>query len=120
MVGVSALGYLLLGGLFVWAGIDHFRRFDDVRSMLVGRGWPQAGALLTAASVFQIVAGLCLAVGVLRPLAALGLAGFTVAATLLLLDFWRFDGEQREAMRSGFVVNVGLFGGLLVAAGGSW
>jgi putative oxidoreductase len=115
----AGLGFLLLGGLFVWAGIDHFRRFAAIRSMLVGRGWPQAGALLTAASIYQIAAGLGLVLDVLRPLAALGLAGFTVAASLLLLNFWHFEGEEREALRSGFGVNVGLLGGLLVAFGAS-
>jgi putative oxidoreductase len=113
------IGHLLLGGLFVWAGIDHFLRFREVEAMLVGRGWPRAGALLAAASAFQILAGLGLAVGVLRPWAALGLAAFTVAASLLLLDFWRFQGEQRGAMRSGFAVNVGLVGGLILAFGAS-
>ena len=59
------LGYLLLGGLFVSAGFDHFRRFPAVEAMLAGRGWPAPRALLAAASAFQIVAGLCLVFDVL-------------------------------------------------------
>lgn len=113
----TGLGYLLLGAPFVWAGIDHFRRFAAVRAMLVARRWPAPGALLAAASAFEIVAGLGLALGVARPPAALLLAGFTMAASLLLLDFWRFEGPEREAMRAGFSVNVGLVGGLLIAFG---
>jgi putative oxidoreductase len=116
MQTLAAIGHLLLGGLFVWAGADHFTRFAAVRSMLSDRGWPLPGPLLAAASVFQIVAGLCLVVGIARPLAAIALAAFTAAASLLLLDFWRFDGPPREGMRSGFAVNVGLVGGLLLAA----
>ena len=111
------LGYLLLGGVFVWAGIDHFLRFAVVRKMLEDRNWPSPGPALTVASLFQIVAGLCLIAGVLRPWAALALAAFTVAATLLLLDFWNFEGPPREGMRSGFTVNVALVGGLLLAFG---
>lgn len=113
----AGLGHLLLGGIFVWAGIDHFRRFAAVEAMLAERRWPRPAPLLAAASVLQIVAGLGLALDVLRPLAALLLAGFTVAASVTLLDFWRFDGPEREGMRSGFVVNLGLVGGLLVAFG---
>jgi putative oxidoreductase len=115
----TGLGYLLLGGLFVWAGVDHFRRFAAVKAMLEGRGWPAPGALPALASAFQIVAGLCLAFGVLRAAAALGLAGFTIAASVLLLDFWRFEGDEREGMRSGFAVNLALAGGLLLAFGES-
>ena len=110
-----ALGYLLMGGLFAFSGIDHTFRFATVRSMLAGRGWPMPGALLAAASVFEFAAGLGLALGVARAWAALGLAAFTVAASLMLLDFWRFEGPEREGMRSGFLVNVGLVGGLLLA-----
>ena len=116
---IESLGYLLLGGLFIWAGIDHFRRFEAVKAMLAGRGWPQPGLLLALASGFQIVAGFYLAIGMLRPYAALGLAVFTVAATLLLLDFWRFEGPEREGLRNGFVQNCGVLGGLLVAFGQS-
>ena len=115
----TGLGYLLLGGLFVWGGLDHFLRFGTVKAMLVERGWPAPGVLLAIASVFQIVAGLGLILGILRPLAALGLACFTIAATLLLLDFWRFEGPQREGMRSGFIVNLAVLGGLLLAFGQS-
>lgn len=113
------LGHLLLGGLFVFAGFDHFLRFEAVSGMLAQRGWTRPRPMLAVASVFQVVAGLGLALGVLRPWAALGLAAFTVAASLTLLDFWRFQGQQREGMRSGFLVNVGLLGGLILAFGES-
>lgn len=73
------------------------------------------GGLLAAASIFEFAAGLCLALGVARAWAALGLAAFTVAATLQFLDFWRFRGPEREGMRSGFLVNVGLVGDLPLA-----
>lgn len=45
----------------------------------------------------------------------MGLAAFTVAASLYFLDFWRFKGPEREGMRSGFLVNVGLVGSLPLA-----
>ena len=105
--------------MFVFAGFDHFLRFEAVSGMLAQRGWTRPRPMLAVASVFQVVAGLGLALGVLRPWAALGLAAFTVAASLTLLDFWRFQGQQREGMRSGFLVNVGLLGGLILAFGES-
>lgn len=111
----AAVGYLLLGGIFVFAGIDHFRRFQAVKGLVAHRGLPAPGAILAAVSVFQILAGLCLALGPLRPWAALGLAGFTLAASLLFLDFRRAEGADRMWMRSQLVVNVGLLGGLILA-----
>ena len=115
----TSLGHLLLGGLFVFAGVDHFLRFEAVSKMLAERGWASPGPILAAASAFQIVAGLGLALGPLRPWCALGLAAFTIAASLTLLDFWRFQGPPRDGSRSVFVVNVGLLGGLILAFGES-
>lgn len=112
-----ALGHLMMGGLFVFAGIDHFTHFRAVKALVAGRGWRPAGPILAAVSAFQIAAGLCLALGLFRPWAALGLAAFTVLASLSFLAFWRAEGAERMWMRSEFLVNAGLIGGLLLAAG---
>lgn len=112
---VASFGYLLMGGLFAFAGVDHAFRFRRVRSMLTQRGWPTPGALLAAASILEFVAGLGLALGFARAWSALVLAALTVVASVLLLDFWRFTGPERDGMRLGFTVNVGLVGGLLLA-----
>lgn len=111
------LGHLLLGGLFVFAGIDHFTHFRAVKALLAGRGWRPAGPILAAVSAFQIAAGLCLALGPFRPWAALGLAAFTALASFSFLAFWRAEAAERMWMRSEFLVNAGLVGGLLLAAG---
>ncbi len=113
----SGLGFLLLGGVFVAAGIDHALRFGAVKAMLADKGWPAPGAVLVAASVFEAVCGLGLVLGILRPWAALGFAGFTIAATLLVLDFWRFEGPPRDGLRSAFMINFAVLGGLLLALG---
>lgn len=97
---VAAFGYLLIGGLFVSAGVDHAFRFGHVRAMLSQRRWPMPGALLSAASLLELVAGLGLAFGVARAWSALVLVGFTVVASVLLLDFWHFTGLEREGMRT--------------------
>ncbi|MFQ8432586.1 DoxX family protein [Amaricoccus sp. W119] len=111
----ATLACLLMGGIFVFAGVDHFRNFAAVKAMVASHGWPAAGPLLAGVSAFQIATGLCLALGPLRPWAALGLAAFTVAASLSFLAFWRAEGTDRMWMRSEFIVNVGLVGGLLLA-----
>src|SRR5262249_32826069 len=79
---------LLLGGLFVWAAAVHFVTFKDVSSMLAGRGFPAPAFLLAAGSVVELAGGLCLILGVGRPYAAAALAIFTIAATVMMLDFW--------------------------------
>jgi uncharacterized membrane protein YphA (DoxX/SURF4 family) len=50
------------------------------------------------------------------PIAAFALAGFTIVATFLCLDFWRMQGQQREIALNGALTNVAVVGGLLIAA----
>jgi putative oxidoreductase len=113
---VRQLGFLLLGGLFVWGGAMHFATFKDVAAMIAERGFPAPAFLLTAGSIVEIVGGLCLILGIGRPYAAAALIVFTIAASLMMLDFWRYSGVERQSLRSGFMTNIAIIGGLLLAA----
>ena len=100
------------------ASLEWVRAAENV--CLIGpAGTGKSHLLLALGSALQIVAGLCVITGVGRPLAALALAAFTIAATVTLLDFWHFEGPPRESMRSGFIVNFAVLGGLLLAFGQS-
>ncbi|MET0599263.1 MAG: DoxX family protein [Mesorhizobium sp.] len=113
---LDEIGMLFMGGVFMWAGIDHFLRFKEVVSQLESQGFPAPRPLLAAGSIVEIVAGACLAIGIARPYSALALGLFTIVASVMILDFWRHSGAQREAMRSAFVINIAVVGGLMVAA----
>lgn len=113
---VHHLGFVLLGGVFVWAGAEHLLKFDTIVTQLTERQFPAPRLLLAAGSVVEIAAGLCLAAGIARPYAALALIGFTVAASVLALDFWRYSGPERQGLRSAFTINIAVVGGLVLAA----
>ncbi|MDW6021831.1 DoxX family protein [Mesorhizobium sp. BAC0120] len=111
------LGYVLLGGVFVWAGTEHSLNFRTVSAQLKERGFPAPVPLLLGAGSFmEIAAGLCVVINLARAYAAFALVGFTAAASLLALDFWRYSGAERQMLRSGFIINVAVAGGLLLAA----
>ncbi len=113
---VRHLGLLLLGGLFVWAGAMHFATFRGVAAMIGERGFPAPAFLLTAGSIVELVGGLSLILGVGGPYAAAALIAFTIAASLMMLDFWRYSGVERQDLRSAFITNTAIVGGLLLAA----
>lgn len=110
------LGLILLGGVFIWAGADHFLRFAEVAAMLKERGFPAPRAMLAAGSLVEIIAGLCLAADFHTTWAAAALILFTIAASVALLDFWRHDGAARQGLRSAFIINIAVIGGLMLAA----
>ncbi len=112
-----ALGRVLLGGLFVIGGIRHFFITDAVVPMIAARGLPMPQAVLYIGSVFQTAAGALLMFGLFVLPAALGLIVFTLAASVMLLNFWDMEkGQARTSTINVWLSNIAIIGGLLIAA----
>ena len=112
---IEALGALLLGGVFVIAGIEHFVKFGAMRDYLASQNFPAPGLLLAAGSAIEIVAGLMLALGFALPFAAGALVVFTLATNFTLLRFWAAAETERQVLRNAFLINFAVIGGLLLA-----
>ena len=68
-------------------------------------------------AIVQVVAGGLLAIGRLPRLAACALAGSLIPTTLAGHPFWEVEDEgQRAQQQIHFLKNVGLLGGLILAA----
>ncbi|MCL1633633.1 DoxX family protein [Luteimonas sp. SX5] len=109
-------GRVLLGGLFVLGGIEHFTSLPAVSGAMAKRGVPMAHLVLIAGSLFQIACGALLMLGLWVTAAALGLVVFTLAASAIFMNFWSLQGEARAGAIGGWKTNLALIGGLLVAA----
>ena len=114
--GLIVIGRVLLGGIFVVAGLRHLLILPVLTAALEQRGVTAARAMLLAGTAFQIVAGASLVLGLFVTLASLGLIVFTVVASFLLVNFWDKQGEERVALANAFQTNVGLVGGLMLTA----
>jgi len=110
------IGRLLLGGVFVFGGLEHFRILKPLTEMMGKRGVPLPLTVLVVGSIFQAVLGAALIAGVLVPWACLGLVVFTIAATIMFLNYWDMQGPERVAARNTAIVNVAVIGGLLATA----
>jgi putative oxidoreductase len=110
------IGRLLLGGIFVFAGIRHLFIIPMVSQVMAQRGVPAPRLVLVSGTVFQVAGGLLLILGLVVPIAALGLVIFTIAASVMLLNFWSLEGAAREGALNGWLSNLGVIGGLLIAA----
>jgi putative oxidoreductase len=112
---VEALGALLVGGVFVFAGIEHFLKFATMRDYLAAQNFPAPALMLAAGSAVEVIAGFLLAVGMARPFAAGALILFTLATNLMLLRFWASEEPERQVLRNAFLINIAVVGGLLLA-----
>ena len=84
---VKGLARVLLSSLFVIGGVRHLPAFGALRSRLARRGVPLPRLALGVAAGFQTTAGALPMAGLWVSWMALGLIGFTVVASWLLLDF---------------------------------
>jgi putative oxidoreductase len=113
------VGQLFIGALYVYGGLNHFGPASEkIVPMLAARGVPMPRQSLYAASAFQAACGACLMLGIAVVPAAIGLVVFTVAASLVMVNFWDLpSGETRDMLQGVFASNVAIIGGLLVVIG---
>ena len=112
---IAVIGRLLLGGLFVVGGVHHFFIAPMIADAIGSRGIPFPKQVLWAGTIFQLIAGACLMVGFYAAYAAAGLIGFTLAASVMMLNFWDMQGQDRTNAINGWLSNLAVIGGLLIA-----
>jgi putative oxidoreductase len=114
---VSTLaGRVLLGVMFLLAGLDKIGGFEGTQGYMQAMGVP--GMLLPLVILLEVGGGLALIIGLWARWAGLLLAGFTLLAALIFhLDF--SDGMQQIL----FMKNLAITGGLLYVfahGAGAW
>ena len=107
-------GHLLIGGVFVFAGLRNVANRASLTAIVAARGAPYPGLLLAVGIAMQIVAGVLVMAGIWTDAAALGLLAFLVAATLLFHNFWDHHGFDRVNRINGLASNVALSGAFLL------
>lgn len=104
---VAAIGRILLALLFIVSGANKL-----MAPAAAAADFAQAGmsdALVVPVAIFELVAGICLAIGIVTGLAATALAVFT-ALTILMVHNQFTDPTQVSVILS----HVALIGGLLM------
>ena len=103
----AVLGRLMLAALFVLAGIPKIIDPSGTAQMLQGANLP--GSLALPTGIFEVVAGLLLAFGIMTRLVSILLAGFTL---LTVLFFHNQFGDPTQAQLA--LKNIAIAGGLLM------
>ncbi len=104
---IELAGRVLLGHIFLLAGINKISAYEGTAGYMEAMGVP--GMLLPLVILLEIVGGLALIIGFKARWAAIALAGFTVlAAVLFHADF----SDQTQMIL--FMKNWAITGGLLL------
>ncbi len=112
----TLLGRILLGHIFLLAGINKIGGYAATQGWMEAMGVP--GMMLPAVIALEIGGGLALILGFQARLAALALAGFSIASAVI------FHADFADQMQSiMFMKNFAMAGGLLYVAAlgaGAW
>jgi putative oxidoreductase len=107
---------VLAGGAFLIIGLRNIPNHKMIADLLRGNKFPLPGLLAAAGIAVQIGFGALMISGFYPAIAALGLAAFTVLATLMVHSFWMFKPPERDAQINAFLGNTVMTGGLLALA----
>lgn len=111
---VFIIARILMGLPFVVAGIRNVRNLDRLVGLMEGRKVPNARIVTMVGVAVQLVSAVLIVIGVLVPWAALGLAVFLAAATLIVHPYWTFPAEERFPHINACIVNTSLVGAFLM------
>lgn len=103
----AVLGRIFLAIIFIVSGATKLMTVAATEAMIAGVGLP--GGLAIPTGLFELVAGLCLAAGLMTRISSILLAGFTLLAAILFHN--RLTDPIQSAM---FMKDVAIAGGLLL------
>lgn len=110
--GTLAVGRVLLALIFVVSGLNQLFHFGQVTELLAERGISPAWFFLGAAVGLELVGGALLVLGLYTRIAALLLIAFIVPVTVVMHDFWNYEGALRQLQTVAFLKNIAILGGL--------
>ena len=114
ITAVVIIARVLLALMFILSGINKFGNLGGTAGYIAAGGLPLASLLAPAVAAMELLLGLALIVGWQARWAALGLALFTLAASLLFHNFWAMPADKAYVQQLMFLKNMAVAGGLLM------
>jgi uncharacterized membrane protein YphA (DoxX/SURF4 family) len=112
-----ALGRALVGGYFIYNGINHFQQREMMAGYARSKGVPLADLAVTASGAMIVAGGLSLLTGTKPKVGASLIAAFLLGVTPSMHAFWTVEDQgQRMQEMINFTKNVALLGGAAFAA----
>lgn len=110
------VGRILIGALFLTAGIRKAMFFAGSAGYFAKLGFPAAEAMTVLSIVIEVGGALLLIIGWRTRWVAWLLTLFVVIATAMAHRFWEFDAAQYANQMNHFLKNIAIIGGLLFVA----
>ena len=113
---LNVLGRIAIAALFLPAGLNKLMGMEGVTSYFASLGLPVVAVLVWVVIAIEVLGGVALILGYKTRLVAIGLAIFTVLASIVGHAFWAAPVDAAFIAQLLFFKNMAVTGGLLVLA----
>jgi putative oxidoreductase len=113
---LNLLGRLAIAALFLPAGLNKLMGMEGVTGYFTSLGLPAAAILIWVVIAIEVLGGLALILGYQTRFVAIGLAVFTVLASIVGHAFWAAPADAAFIVQLLFFKNIAVTGGLLILA----
>jgi putative oxidoreductase len=114
MAELFLLGRIILGGYFLYNGMNHFVSMATMVQYAGSKGVPMPEIAVTVAGALLIVGGASIVLGLWPPLGVLCIVVFLAGVTPMMHNFWAMtDPGARLGEIVNFTKNIALLGGAL-------
>lgn len=118
MKAVYVMGRFLVGGYFLYSGINHFQHRKQMKQYASAKGVDQPDTAVLGTGALMVASGLSLMLGLKPALGAMGVVTFLAAVSPQMHDFWNVQQpEQRQNEMIHFSKNMALAAAALAFVG---
>ena len=111
------IGRLVFGGFFLYNGVNHLLKREQMKPYVASKNVPMPDAAVTVSGIALILGGASILLGVKPRIGAAGLAAFLASITPIMHDYWNAPSEQQRNETINFTKNMALLGGAMALMG---
>lgn len=116
---IYKLGRALFGAYFVYNGVHHFMKKNELAQYAAAKEVPKPDAAVIATGIALVAGGASLALGLKPTLGAASVIGFLAAVSPMMHNFWDEENpSQRQQSMIDFGKNMAPLSGALALAEG--
>ena len=109
------IGRIILGGFFIYSGVNHFIGFGMMTQFAKMKRVPFPAAARGVSGMMLLLGGVSILCGLYPTVGILLLVAFLVPVSVMIHNFWEIrDPQLRMADKTNFMKNMALLGAILM------
>jgi putative oxidoreductase len=111
--GAPLVGRILMSMIFIMSGISKFTNWQMTEHMMAAHGLPLYTVLHVVSGIVEILGGIAILTGFQARWGAWALFLYLIPVTVVMHNFWAYQGPEHMMQQINFMKNLAIMGGLL-------